>query len=97
MKSNSYQLSPKDIENRIRKSKEVLEHRSQVSPKMKLEIIKEQDFKCLFCGISSWADKVIALEIHHIDGNRINNERSNTIGLCPNCHSQTENYSKRKR
>lgn len=48
--------------------------------------------KCEQCGITQWFDKPINLEIHHIDGNRTNNELSNLLLLCPNCHSYTENY-----
>ena len=99
MKSNSYQLSPEDIENRIRKSKEVLEHRLQVSPKTKSNIISEQDSKCLSCGILEWMGKPILdiLEIHHIDGNRKNNSRNNTIALCPNCHRCTGSWGNKNR
>lgn len=32
------------------------------------------------------------LELHHIDGNHTNNTLDNTILLCPNCHSLTDNY-----
>ena len=31
-------------------------------------------------------------QLHHIDGDNTNNELSNLQILCPNCHSQTENY-----
>lgn len=30
--------------------------------------------------------------MHHIDGNYKNNNLSNLQLLCPNCHSQTDNY-----
>ena len=32
------------------------------------------------------------LELHHIDGNHKNNTLDNTLLLCPNCHSLTDNY-----
>ena len=35
--------------------------------------------------------------IHHIDGDHKNNVKTNLVLLCPNCHSQTDNYSNRKR
>lgn len=31
-------------------------------------------------------------QLHHIDGDETNNELSNLQMLCPNCHSQTDNY-----
>lgn len=35
---------------------------------------------------------LIPLQIHHIDGNCLNNEENNLELLCPNCHALTENY-----
>lgn len=34
----------------------------------------------------------LVIQLHHIDGNRNNNSLDNLEMLCPNCHSQTENY-----
>lgn len=48
--------------------------------------------KCEMCKLTSWNDKFIGLELHHIDGNRNNNSLKNIQILCPNCHSQTQNY-----
>lgn len=36
------------------------------------------------------------LQIHHINGNPLDNRYVNLQMLCPNCHVKTENYSKRK-
>ena len=36
--------------------------------------------------------KKIPLEVHHLDGDRMNNELSNLQLLCPNCHALTENW-----
>jgi len=41
------------------------------------------DNKCEDCGYSK---HINILEIHHIDGNRTNNDKKNLIVLCPNCH-----------
>lgn len=38
--------------------------------------------KCEACGI----EKEIVLQVHHIDGNRKNNNDSNLQILCANCH-----------
>lgn len=32
------------------------------------------------------------MQLHHVDGNNKNNTLDNLQMLCPNCHSQTENY-----
>ena len=56
--------------------------------------------KCENCGLEEWLGQPINLEIHHIDGDRLNNDLSNLILLCPNCHSYTDNFrrkSKQKR
>lgn len=55
-------------------------------------ILAEQKGCCLGCGISDWLGKKLTLELHHIDGDKRNNDRENLCMLCPNCHSQTPNY-----
>lgn len=52
--------------------------------------------KCENCGITEWDGKPIVIQLHHKDGDRTNNELDNIAELCPNCHSQTDNYSRRK-
>ena len=55
-------------------------------------IISLRGRKCECCGIENWLDKPINLEIHHKDGNRLNNNLNNLQLLCPNCHSYTETF-----
>lgn len=50
---------------------------------------KEQ---CEICGINSWCDKSLVLEINHINGNNLDHRIENIQILCPNCHSQTKNF-----
>lgn len=47
---------------------------------------------CELCGLHTWQDRKIPLELHHIDGNNSNNNLSNIQILCPNCHALTPNY-----
>ena len=47
---------------------------------------------CEICGIKEWLGNPIALEIHHRNGVNTDNRLENLIVLCPNCHSQTDNY-----
>lgn len=60
------------------------------------QIKEEQDSKCLHCGLCEWNNKRLVLELDHIDGNTDNNTRANLRLLCPNCHSQTPTWRKRK-
>ncbi len=53
--------------------------------------------KCEECGIDSWNNKPITLELEHKDGNHFNNELSNLQILCPNCHSQTSTFKGRNK
>ena len=55
-------------------------------------LLGDVDSCCELCNTSEWLGSPITLEIHHIDGNNKNNELSNLQILCPNCHSQTDNY-----
>ena len=48
--------------------------------------------KCENFGLEEWLGQPINLEVHHIDGNRKNNELNNLQLLCPNCHSYTSNF-----
>lgn len=48
--------------------------------------------KCEQCGLERWLDQNIPLEIHHIDGDKLNNEMDNLQILCPNCHALTANW-----
>jgi 5-methylcytosine-specific restriction endonuclease McrA len=58
----------------------------------RLALIEARGEKCEVCGISSWQQKSIVFQLHHIDGNSSNNSLKNIQLLCPNCHSQTSNY-----
>jgi hypothetical protein len=49
-------------------------------------------YNCLICGINSWRDQKLNLEIDHIDGNSSDNRIENLRFLCPNCHSQTHTF-----
>lgn len=51
---------------------------------------------CERCGITNWNNEKIVFQLHHKDGDYRNNKLENIILLCPNCHSQTENFRNNK-
>lgn len=55
-------------------------------------LLKERPHRCEKCGLTSWLGEPINLQVHHIDGNANHNTRDNLLLLCPNCHSQTDNW-----
>ncbi len=65
-----------------------------ISHTLKNKLIKEgiKDNICEKCHNKKWNGLDIPLELHHIDGQKFNNELSNLQILCPNCHAQTNNY-----
>ena len=67
------------------------------SSRLRKRLIKEgyKKNQCEECSIKEWRGKSITCELHHIDGNRGNNLLKNLLILCPNCHSQTPNHSKK--
>ena len=52
--------------------------------------------KCEKCGITDWMGEKLTLQLHHINGDPTDDRIENLQILCPNCHSQTNNFCKRK-
>lgn len=55
-------------------------------------IIAKRGHQCECCKNTTWQEKPIPLEVHHIDGDNTNNLLENLQLLCPNCHALTDNY-----
>ena len=53
--------------------------------------------KCEKCGLSEWQGEPLICELYHINGDSTDNRIENLIILCPNCHSQTDNFRSRNR
>lgn len=55
--------------------------------------------KCEKCGwgVENPYTHKIPLQIHHKDGNSLNNKEDNLQVLCPNCHTLTENFGSRNK
>jgi hypothetical protein len=51
-----------------------------------------KDRRCESCNNEEWVGSPIPLEVHHMDGDKTNNQLSNLQILCPNCHALTDTY-----
>jgi RNA polymerase subunit RPABC4/transcription elongation factor Spt4 len=60
-------------------------------------VIREQNYKCITCGLSEWLGKPISFEIDHKDGDNANDSRDNLEAMCPNCHSTTDTWRGRNK
>lgn len=68
------------------------------SYKLKIKLFEEgiKQERCEKCENVEWMGEKIPLDLHHIDGNRFNNNLENLQILCKNCHGLTPNHSKKK-
>lgn len=83
----------------VRPLKDYLTNKAKInSHKLRQRLFKEGIFerKCMNCKNTLWLGEPIPLELHHIDGNHDNNRKENLQILCPNCHSKTNTFRKRK-
>lgn len=69
------------------------------SHKLRERLLYEEvfEYKCCSCGLTEWLGKPIPLELHHIDGDRNNNNLENLELRCPNCHYFTDTYKSKNR
>jgi AcrR family transcriptional regulator len=51
--------------------------------------------RCENCAISRWRGRELRMELHHVNGDGLDNRLENLCLLCPNCHAQTETYGRR--
>lgn len=69
-----------------------------VSIKRRLINQKYKENVCSVCGLlPKWNNKVLSLQIDHINGVRTDNRLENLRLICPNCHSQTDNFAGKNR
>ena len=51
--------------------------------------------RCDGCGLDEWLGARLRLDLHHVNGDGRDHRLSNPRLLCPNCHSQTDNFAGR--
>lgn len=70
-------------------------HRNRAQLKSRLLSQGLKDNRCARCGITEWRGRPLSLALHHVNGDRLDNRVENLELLCPNCHSQTDNFAGR--
>ena len=68
-------------------------HRGHLRGRLLKAGLKEE--RCEECGLAEWRGRSIRVTLHHINGDGYDNRLENLAFLCPNCHSQTPNFSGR--
>ena len=67
---------------------------------LKIRLVSEKilEYRCDKCGNGGeWNNKILMLQLDHINGIRNDHRKENLRFLCPNCHSQTETFSGRNK
>lgn len=67
-------------------------HNGHLKNRLIKEGIKQACCEGENCHITEWHGKPLQLHLHHVNGDAFDNRLENLQILCPNCHSQTENY-----
>ena len=63
---------------------------------LKKRLVREGifEYRCAVCGNEGeWNGKPLSLQLHHKNGLHLDHRIENLCFLCPNCHSQTDNFS----
>lgn len=83
----------------IRKYSKSLDINSSLSSSHVKSLLFKMGLKknvCECCGLSEWNGLPLQCELHHINGDPTDNRIKNLIILCPNCHSQTDNFRNKR-
>lgn len=69
--------------------------RNGLHVKLRLLAAGLREDRCDICGVTDWRGERLAIELHHVNGDRRDNRLENLQLLCPNCHSQTDSWGGR--
>ncbi len=64
-----------------------------------VEIYVRESFgsQCAICGITEWCGQRVPLVLDHVDGNSLNNGRTNLRLVCGNCDMQLPTYKSKNK
>jgi hypothetical protein len=68
---------------------------SRLTVKRRLLAERVKAHRCDGCGLDEWRGRTVRLDLHHVNGDPRDHRLRNLRLLCPNCHSQTDNFAAR--
>ena len=71
-------------------------YRGRQNLKLRLLRARLKANRCECCGIAGWRGRPLSMALHHVNGDNHDNRLENLQLLCPNCHSQTDNFAGRR-
>lgn len=90
---NSLRKGPKEIFVRLPKGS----RRTRPYQLRRALIEAGRPHRCAGCDVGPlWQGKELVLHVEHLDGDSMNCLQENLEFLCPNCHSQTASYARKK-
>lgn len=74
----------------------LVDGRSRTNIKRRLLRAGLLEGRCQLCGLAEWLGENLVVQIDHVNGIGNDYRLENLRMLCPNCHSQTETYGRRR-
>lgn len=91
-----YEIDTTHFKNRVSSESTRYKDSPTTTTHIKKKMIRDRGHQCEQCKNDKWLGEPITLELEHIDGNHTNNLDTNLSLLCPNCHSYTKTWRRKK-